>query len=328
MSSRRGTGGVCVLLVLGAACILSLAVAGCRSKSDEAKDKKIAELEQRLQASKAQGTAAAEQKAEPAATSPAAVPTETPGAGAARPAAGATQAAKPAAAKSPTAKPPAGVSAEQYAKDKAAASDQYAKDKSTVKDFADKQRDTNAQVQRQIEDLKPIEVTLPVGTVIAARPSKDLSTDKLKDGSTFEALLEQDLVVGGTLIARKGAHVTGVVVTSDPGGRVKGVASLLVTARALEGPKGTTIRLHTDNYSTQADTSKGKDAARTGIMAGAGAVIGAIAGGGKGAAIGAGAGAAAGVGTNLATHGKAAVIPAETLIEFKLTDAVTVVVPR
>ena len=54
--------------------------------------------------------------------------------------------------------------------------------------------------------------------------------------------------------------------------------------------------------------------------------ISARAGGGKGAAIGAGVGAGAGVGTNLATRGESAVIPAETLIEFKLVAPVTVTV--
>ncbi len=313
MRRRRAT--AVVGLMLGAACIIAMAAVGCRSKSDDAKDKKIAELEQQLQSSKA----AEAQKAEPAAQPPAPAPAEPASAAPVKPAAGG---AKPAAKAAP--KPPAGVSQEQYAQDKA-----------KVKDFADKQRDvnakqaeTNAKVQGQIQDLKPIEVTLPEGTVIPARPSTELSTDKLKDGSTFEALLEDDLVVNGTLIAKKGAHVTGAVVTSDPGGRIKGVASLTVTARAIEGPKGTLIRLHTDNFSTQADTSKGRDAKRTGIMAGAGAAIGAIAGGGKGAAIGAGAGAVTGVATNMATRGKAAVIPAETLIEFKLTQAVTIQIPR
>jgi hypothetical protein len=311
--------------MIAAACVLAVAAVGCGSKSDDAKDKKIAELEQQLQASKAaeaQKPAEATTPPPEAAPAPAPAPGQTPAAAAAKPAPAKT---------APKPKPPAGVTAEQYEKDRA-----------KVKGFADAQRDVNAQqaaanaqqaatntkVQQQIEDLKPIEVTLPEGTVIPARPSSELTTDKLKDGATFEALLENDLVVNGTLVARKGAHVTGVVVTSDPGGRVKGVASLTVTARAIEGPKGTTIRLHTDNFSTQAATSKGKDAARTGIMAGAGAVIGAIAGGGKGAAIGAGAGAAGGVATNMATRGKAAVIPAETLIEFKLTQAVTVQIPR
>ena len=131
-----------------------------------------------------------------------------------------------------------------------------------------------------------------------------------------------------TVLAAQGAHVGGVVVLSDPGGRVKGVASIDVTIRSIAGRKDHTIRLKADSYSATANTSKGRDAKRTGIMTGAGAVIGAIAGGGKGAAIGAGAGAAAGVGTNMATRGKAAVIPAETLIEFKLSAPSTVVYQR
>jgi hypothetical protein len=60
-------------------------------------------------------------------------------------------------------------------------------------------------------------------------------------------------------------------------------------------------------------------------MTGAGAAVGAIAGGGKGAAVGAGVGAAAGVGTAMATRGKPAVIPAETLIQFSLRTPVTIV---
>jgi hypothetical protein len=117
-------------------------------------------------------------------------------------------------------------------------------------------------------------------------------------------------------------------VSSDPGGRVKGVASLSVAARSIAGVDANTLTVKTDSYSVDANTTKGKDAARTGIAAGAGAVIGAIAGGGKGAAIGAGAGAAAGVGGNLLTRGAAAVIPSETLIEFKLAAPATVVLRK
>jgi hypothetical protein len=75
------------------------------------------------------------------------------------------------------------------------------------------------------------------------------------------------------------------------------------------------------------DTTK-KDVARTGIAAGAGAVIGAIAGGGKGAAIGAGVGAAGGTGVAMATRGDPAVIPTETLIQFELTAPATVVLRK
>jgi len=221
------------------------------------------------------------------------------------------------------------VTAEQGEK----AVDQYAADKTKVKDAFEQQQAvnqeqarTNDQVQQQIEELKPREYTIPAGTVIQVRNATELSSSKLSNGAVFDCVLERPLSVDETVLAARGAHVTGLVVSSDPGGRVKGVASMAVTIRAIAGVRDQSIRVRADSYGAQADTTKGRDAKRTGILAGAGAVVGAIAGGGKGAAIGAGAGAATGVGVNAATRGKAAVIPAETLMEFRLSSPVTVVV--
>ena len=92
------------------------------------------------------------------------------------------------------------------------------------------------------------------------------------------------------------------------------------------GAQNNVIALKTDTYSVDANSTKKKDAVRTGVATGVGALIGGIAGGGKGAAIGAGVGAATGVGVNAATRGAAAVIPAEQLMEFSLAAPVTVVV--
>ena len=139
-------------------------------------------------------------------------------------------------------------------------------------------------------------------------------------GATFDAVLERDLVVDGTVIARRGALVTCVMTSSDPGGKVKGVASLTVGARAIDSVAGP-LAVKTSSYGAEARSTKGKDATRTGIATGAGALIGAIAGGGKGAAIGTSVGAGAGVGVSMATRGDAAIIPAETLIEFRLAAA-------
>ena len=188
-----------------------------------------------------------------------------------------------------------------------------------------RQADENAKLRRDLEALKPREFTLPAGTTIPVRTTAEISTKSVKNGSVFDALLERDIVVDDTTLAKAGTHVSCIVVSSDPGGRIKGVASLSVAARSIEGIRGNTLAVKTDSYGVEAGTTKGKDAARTGIAAGAGAVIGAIAGGGKGAAIGLGAGAAAGVGANAATRGAPAVIPTETLIEFKLSAPATVV---
>jgi hypothetical protein len=190
----------------------------------------------------------------------------------------------------------------------------------------EKQAETITELRQQIDQLKPREVTLPVGTVIAVRPTRELSTASLSDGSTFDALLERDVKSGNTVVASSGARVTGFVVESDQGGRVKGTASLTVGVRSIVGVNSSVIAVTTDSHTTSADNTKKRDAIRTGVATGVGAIIGGIAGGGSGAAIGAGAGAAAGVGTNVATRGEAAVIPAEELMEFRLTAPVTVVI--
>ena len=76
----------------------------------------------------------------------------------------------------------------------------------------------------------------------------------------------------------------------------------------------------TSPIGNEAAANKGKNAAKIGIGAGAGAGIGAIAGGGKGAAIGGLIGAGAGT----LMKGDAAVLPAETVLGFELRSPLTI----
>jgi len=126
------------------------------------------------------------------------------------------------------------------------------------------------------------------------------------------------------VIAEKGARVEGRVTDSDPGGRVKGVATLALELVRLNTSDGQRVRLQTQGFSKTAEKSTKKDAAKVGIGAGLGAAIGAIAGGGKGAAIGAGVGGAAGTGAVLTSRGNAAELPAETRLTFRLSEPVTI----
>jgi hypothetical protein len=171
---------------------------------------------------------------------------------------------------------------------------------------------------------KPKTFELPAGKAISVRTTTPMSTKTVKAGDRFEASVTSPIVVNGVLIAANGAPATGIVANSDPGGRVKGVASLSVQLESVRAADGQTIHLQTSPFVQQARTTKKKDAARVGIGAGVGAAIGALAGGGKGAAIGAGVGGGAGVATSLATRGAAAELPAETVIKFALADPVAV----
>lgn len=168
----------------------------------------------------------------------------------------------------------------------------------------------------------PKEITLPAGTPIVIRTTTALSTKTAANGAPFAASLEKELAIDGRVVAPKGAEVSGVVVSSDPGGKVKGVAHISVALKSISTPAGP-LKVDTGHHGAQARSSVKKDVIKGGIMTGVGAAIGAIAGGGKGAAIGAGAGAAAGTGTAMMTHGDPAVIPAESVLTFKLSAPVT-----
>jgi hypothetical protein len=170
----------------------------------------------------------------------------------------------------------------------------------------------------------PRTFTLNSGRVISIYTASDLSTKNDRGGQKFSASLAQPIVDGDWVIAKKGAPVEGVIVSADPGGRVKGVASITVRLDSLTLADGRTIDLSTSSYTKQAKSTKKKDAAKIGIGAGVGAAIGAIAGGGKGAAIGAGVGGGGGTGVVLATRGDAAVIPSESQLTFRLTAPVKI----
>jgi outer membrane murein-binding lipoprotein Lpp len=176
---------------------------------------------------------------------------------------------------------------------------------------------------------KPREFTIPAGAKIRIRTTNTLSTKSSKAGDAVEATLAEPITVDGVELAPKGSTVRGVVTESDAGGRVKGRASIAITIKSILPTGGGEIPVVTSSPEFVAKSTVKRDVVRGGIMTGVGAAIGAIAGGGKGAAIGAGAGAAAGTGTAMATRGDAAVIPAESLVNFELREPAKIsILPR
>lgn len=171
---------------------------------------------------------------------------------------------------------------------------------------------------------QPRQATLAAGTPLKVRTTNTLSTKTVQSGETFTASLAEPISEGSWIVADKGSTVYGKVVNADPGGRVKGVASLTVRLTEIETSDGRRIAINTDTVGVQAKSTKKKDATKVGIATGVGAAIGAIAGGGSGAAKGAGVGAGAGTGVVLATRGDPAVIPSESMLTFSLNQPVTI----
>ena len=166
-------------------------------------------------------------------------------------------------------------------------------------------------------------VRLPAGTAVDVRTTSTISSKTHAACTLFTASLERALMTaGGRVLAPAGSRVEGVVSSVDPGGRVKGRASLALRLVSITTADGRTVACQTRSYSVVARATKKKDALKVGIGAGLGAAIGAIAGGGKGAAIGSATGGGAGAGVVLATRGDPAVVPAETQIRFALTNPI------
>lgn len=160
----------------------------------------------------------------------------------------------------------------------------------------------------------PIMVEVPTGAKVVVKPLKDLGTDSVQAGDSWEGTLAEDIVVGGQLVWPAGKPVRGIVTQSTPAGRL------------ASGQGGLGIRL-TDvgDISVDTDTHLVVGSAtgeRNAKMIGGGAALGALIGilsdhknkndhALGGAALGAAVGTAAAAGT------------ANTVIRIKAESPVT-----
>jgi hypothetical protein len=173
---------------------------------------------------------------------------------------------------------------------------------------------------RMFASTKP--VSLPVGTEIHVVLDHAIASNQSKSGDDFEATSASPIQADGKSVVTKGARVRGRVVEARESGRLKGTSLLTLTLVSVE-VDGKLYDIETNSVSRSGGGHTKRNTAMIGGGAGAGAVIGAIAGGGKGAAIGAAAGAGAGTAAAAATGKKEITLPAETPLQFKLTQPVT-----
>lgn len=159
--------------------------------------------------------------------------------------------------------------------------------------------------------------TIPSGTEINIRMIDSVNSETARLGQTFQASIDEAVMVNGQEVIPRGAEVTTKLVNDQQSGKIEGrtVLTLALSTIMVNGyPR--------DVNSTDVQTASGSRGARTAKVVGGtaalGAIIGAIAGGGKGAAIGAGSGAAVGVGAEVLTGGQKVKIPSETRLVFRL----------
>ncbi|HXZ80982.1 MAG TPA: hypothetical protein VEG30_13715 [Terriglobales bacterium] len=169
---------------------------------------------------------------------------------------------------------------------------------------------------------QPENVTIPAGIAITVRLQNSISSASAHSGESFDAVLDQPLVIEGKTLAGKGAEVKGRVVDAKQSGRLHSSGYLRLTLASLQ-LNGKMTPVQTSTVFAKGANHNKRNLALIGGGTGAGALIGGLAGGGKGALIGAAAGAGAGTAGAYATGKKDVSFGAEQRVTFRLTQPVT-----
>jgi hypothetical protein len=186
--------------------------------------------------------------------------------------------------------------------------------------------DDNQSRDRQLENRDRADTrgrawtTLPTGSQISVRTDETINSDNVSEGRTYPASIQADVLdTSGNVVIPRGSRANLIVRRATEGGTFTS-GNLILDLDSVE-VSGRRYDVSTEDVSKAGANGIGANR-RTGEMVGGGAVLGtllgAVAGGGKGAAIGAIAGAAAGGGVQVLTKGKEIRVPAETVLNFRL----------
>ena len=176
-------------------------------------------------------------------------------------------------------------------------------------------------------EMKPAYVTIPAGTRISVRTINAIDSADSLVGDSFQAALEEPLMLEGNVVVAKDAIVYGRLTQSKESGTFAGRSKLRLELTGIVVNEKM-VPVVTGEYEVTGKSRGASTAKRTAGGAALGAIIGAVADGGQGAAIDAGVGATAGAGSEIITGGDQVRVPSETLLDFTLQQDVSIPTPQ
>ncbi len=190
---------------------------------------------------------------------------------------------------------------------------------------------------RMAEASDPNTLVIPAGSKIPLSLAQAISTKNAREGDAVYATTVFPFVLNDRILVPAGTYIQGKISHTEPAGRSKKRAEILIHFTTLIYPSGYTVMLPASVENTPGADNKGvkdsegtiqqdkdtgqrvEDAAKDAAVAGtAGTIAGAAAGGLNGARIGGAAGLAAGVAWALLKHGPELKLDVGTSIEMEI----------
>jgi hypothetical protein len=159
-------------------------------------------------------------------------------------------------------------------------------------------------------------LTLPAGTSLTVRLTKEVNSGKNRMGDSFSAYLDHDLLVSGVHVAGKGAMAHGRVAEAAAG--ASGTTSKIVLELTDIQAGGRVVSIATDRVQAAGEKPKAGRKVLGGAALGAG--IGHIIDDDHGAAVGAAVGTAGGMAAAAKTKGGEVAFAAGTALTFRTSQ--------
>jgi len=168
-----------------------------------------------------------------------------------------------------------------------------------------------------------ITIEVPAGTALMVRLQNTISSASARSGESFEAVVDDPVVVDGQTVVPRGAAVVGKVTMARHSGRLHHPGELGLTLVSVD-VGGKALPLETSRVYAKGASHKKRNLAWIGGSTGAGALIGGIASGGTGALIGSAIGAGGGTAAAFGTGKKDVTFGAERRMAFKLAQPIVI----
>lgn len=169
----------------------------------------------------------------------------------------------------------------------------------------------------------PVNLTVPAGTELAVRVNERIDVKHAVPGEHFSGEIVEPVSVNGVILIPRGTPVRGRIDEAHRRGHFRGrsILELRLVSMSLNG-----YDYGLDTHDTvRSKRGKGRRSAGfIGGLTGAGMLIGGVASGGVGLLVGGASGAGAGTLLAGATGNRDIVIPAESIVHFRLADQLVV----